>query len=690
MNKTFLIEVGIEELPPKSLRTIAETFQSNMVHSLIKNNIKYKTILWFATPRRIAIKIEKLNTNITKIKKYKGPSITNAFNHLGYPTKSTQCWIKKLGITINQVSRIKEKNKEWLYYECSVDNSQTIEKKLIEMSIFSITHISVSNSMKWNTENIQFSRPIRNIVMLLDNKLIKDKILGIKTNRLLFRHTLIQENIIRLSHAHEYPTILLKSGKIIADYTIRKNKIQVESENIVNTIGGYLKIRNILLEEITSLVEWPVVLLANFNETFLSLPNELLIHIIENQQKHFAIYDQNSHKLTNNFVIISNIDSKCPKNIILGNVRVLNSKFSDAKFFFKKDQKIPFNNYRSLLKNVIFQTSLGSIFEKTNRIKELVTWITQFTHADIKDCIRAANLCKCDLMTDMVFEFPEMQGYIGMYYALHHGESKNVAKAIKEHYLPRTSQDIVPLNPVSYSLALADKIDTLVGLFTIGKNSTSGDKDPFSLRRLAIAIIRIILTNKLSIDLFKLLNQSLNIYNNIENKTLILKSLKKFILDKIYFIYIKQKHIPSVIKSVLTCNITQLLDIDARIKAISDIYHSDALKLLILTHKRISSILILSNEVLYEEIKYELIKKQEEKIIISLLESIQNKIQVLFVKKEYKLILLELYNLYKPVCDFFNNIKIQDKNYSIKINRLTMLKKIQNLFLNVANFSILY
>ncbi|XBC43962.1 MAG: glycine--tRNA ligase subunit beta [Buchnera aphidicola (Floraphis choui)] len=690
MNKTFLIEIGTEELPQKSLQNIAKSFRNNVILLLTKNHIQYKKILWFATPRRIAIKIEELNTNIITLKKkYKGPSISNAFDALGNPTPSTQHWIKKLGITIDKTSRIKNKKKEWLYYE-HYTNNRTIEEKLIEISIFSIKNSSVPNFMKWNISNIQFSRPIRNVVMLLDNKIIKAEILGIQTNRLLYGHRFMKNNVINISHANEYPEILLKFGKIIADYNIRKNKIKIESKKIANSFGGHLKIRDQLLDEITSLVEWPIVLLAKFNKKFLDLPNEILIHIMENQQKYFTIYDHNN-KLTNNFIIISNVESKYPKNIILGNIKVLNSRFSDAEFFFKKDQKIPFKKYQPLLKNVIFQHSLGSLYDKTNRIKYLISWITKFTKANLKDCIQAANLCKCDLITDIVFEFPKMQGIIGMYYALNNGIHKDIAIAIQEHYLPKFSQDIIPSHPISYSLALADKIDTLVGLFFIGKNSTSGDKDPFSLRRLVIGIIRIILTKKISINLFKLFKKSLNIYdNNIQNKNAILENLKKFVLEKMYFIYIKQKYVPIIIKSVLICEVPYLIDLDLRIKAISKIYNSNTLKSLILIHKRISNILKLSSEALHEEINKKLIKKLEEKIIISLLEHTQKKIQLFHENKDYPSILLELYNLYQPVCNFFENVKIQDINTSIKTNRLIILKKIQNLFFIIADFSYFY
>ncbi|ANF16936.1 hypothetical protein XW81_00635 [Buchnera aphidicola (Schlechtendalia chinensis)] len=692
MKKTFLIEIGTEELPPKSLKNIAKSFFENMKLSLKKNNIKYEEILWFATPRRIAVKVEKMSINIPKItKKYRGPSITSAFDNSGNPTQITKHWMKKLDITINQTIRIRDKEKEWLFYEKIIDN-QDIKKKLLNISDFSIKNIShIPTFMKWDKSNVQFSRPIRNIVMLLDNEVIKGEMLGLHINRSIFGHLFIKSNIkIDILNANEYPETLLKSGKVIADYSLRKNNIKKKSEEIANSIKGYIKIKDIFLEEITSLTEWPTIILANFKKKFLKLPNEVLIYIIEHQQKCFSIYDKNNNKLTNNFIIISNTASKNPKNIIFRNIKILHSRFSDAEFFLKKDKKIPLIAYQPFLKNIIFQNSLGSLFEKINRTKKLISWIIQFTHADLKSCIQATNLCKCDLATNMVFEFPDMQGIIGMCYALYNGESQNVAIAIKEHYYPRFSKDTVPKDPTSYSLALADKTDTLIGLFAIGKNSISGNSDPFALRRLTIGIIRIILENNVLINLLELLKKSLDIYVNIENKPRVLEKLKIFVLERVYFIYIKKNYTSSIIKSILSCNNMQLIDIDLRIKNIANKTNSNILKSLIKTHKRISKMLISSKETLYEKIDYKLVKEKEEIKIIELLIQIEKEIEVYLEKKDYNSILLELHKLCDPFCNFFKNIQIKSDIYSIKINRLTILKKAKNLFFKIADFSFLY
>ncbi|XBC41374.1 MAG: glycine--tRNA ligase subunit beta [Buchnera aphidicola (Nurudea yanoniella)] len=691
MKKTFLLEIGTEELPPKSLHTIIQSLEKNMISLLNQNYIQFSKILCFSTPRRLAIKIKQLNTHIKRIKKtYKGPLISNAFNNVGHPTKSTKCWMKKIGITINQTSRIIEKQKEWLSYEYYLKH-ETIEKKLIEISINSIKNISVPTFMKWNIENIQFSRPIRNIVMLLDNEIIKGTVLGLKTNRLIFWNIFTKNKNINLLHAQEYPKILLNFGRIIADHNERKNVIIAESKKMAQNIKGYLKIKQSLLEEITSLVEWPVVLLGTFKKKFLDLPNEILTYIIENQQKCFSIYNIDSKKITNNFIIIANVMTKDSENIIIRNEYILNSQLFDAQFFFKKDQKNPLNEYQPLLKNIIFQSSLGSIFEKIKRMEKLISWIIEFTQANFEDCIRAVQLCKCDLVTNMVFEFPEMQGIIGMYYALKNNEPKNIALAIKEHYLPRFSKDMIPLNPISFSLALTDKIDTLVGLFIIGKNLISKNKDPFSLRRLAIGIIQIILKRKISIDILKLLKKSLNTYEKIKDKNIILENLKKFILEKIYFIYIKKKYNTNIIKSVLEKDITYLIDIDIRIRAVSKIQNLNILQPLITTYKRIYKILQSSKKIsLYNEINSKLLKTPEEKNIVILLQNIQKKVSYFYLKKDYISVFFELKNFNKPISNFFENVRIQDENCLIKKNRLTILKKITDLFVLTIDFTLLY
>ncbi|XBC39351.1 MAG: glycine--tRNA ligase subunit beta [Buchnera aphidicola (Nurudea shiraii)] len=692
MNKTFLLEIGTEELPPKSLLITIECLKKNIISLLSQNYIEYSKISCFSTPRRLAIKIEKLNTNIKKIKKnHRGPSISNAFDNLGNPTQSTKCWMKKIGITIDQTSRIIEKKREWISYEYYLKH-QTIEKKLIEITINSIKHISVPNSMQWNSTKMQFSRPIRNIVMLLDEKIIKGKILGLSSNRSLFWNIFTKDKKIDISHANQYPEILFQHARVIADYDIRKTKIKTESEIIVKNIKGFLKINNLFLDEITSLVEWPAVFLGSFDKKFLNLPYEILTYIIENQQKCFSIYNKENRKITNNFIIISNNATKDPHRIISGNENILNSRFSDATFFFKKDTKIPLKEYQSLLKNIVFQNSLGSIFNKIQRMKELISWIVQFTKADLQDCIQAVTLCKCDLVTNMVFEFPEMQGIVGMYYALKDNEKRDISEAIKEHYFPRFSNDKIPSNPISFSLALTDKIDTLVGLFIIEKNLVSKDKDPFSLRRLAIGIIKIVLKRKIFIEMSELLEKSLNIYKKIVKKHIILKNLKEFILKKLYFIFIKKKYSSNIIKSVLATNITNLVEIEIRIQTLSNIHNSKIFTSLITIHKRISNILQSFKEIssLYDEINFKLIKTIEEKKIVQLIFNIQKKMLNSHFKNDHTSMLIELNNFNEPISNFFKKVKIQDRNNLIKINRLTILNKIKELFLNTADFSFLY
>lgn len=695
MKQNFLIEIETEELPPKDLKNTAISFKKQIIKYTKIYNLLYKKINWFATPRRIAILLKNIHIDIKKkiYITHKGPLITHAFDKFGQPTSITNHWMKKLNITIDQTQNIKSKNHEWITYIQEIKHAN-IEKILNEICLLSIKNIPISNPMKWNSKNIQFSRPIRNIIMLLNDKVIKSKILGLKTNRLLSGHTFMTEKKIILSHANEYSLTLLTSGKIIADYNIRKNKIKEETTIIAKSINGILKINETLLEEITSLVEWPTILIGTFNIKFLNLPNEILASILEKKQKCFPIYNKNKKNLLNFFIIVSNIETHTPKNIILGYEQIINTQFSDVKYFFKKDTQIKLTDYIPLLKQVIFYDDLGNMFEKTNRIKKLVTWISKYTNANLEYCIQAAKLSKCDLVTNMAFEFPEYSGIIGMYYALYHSIPKEISIAIKEQYNPRFSKDILPSHPVSYSLALADKIDTLVGIFHIYHNDYDkiSEKDPFALRRLAIGILRIITKKNLNINLYKLLNQSFEIYNILSNdliKKNLIQKIIPFILNKIFTIYEKRTYDHSIIKSILMNNPEKLIYINYKIKAMSYILknHPDTIISIIHTNKRINNILKNTHTTLFQDIKPELLQQYEENQLIEKLKFLTQKNNLLDSKEKYIFMLFQLQKLCVHINNFFNNVKINHENIDIKINRLTLLKKIKNLFLIISNFS---
>lgn len=690
MKKTFLIEVGTEELPSKKLKDTILLFYKIFKNELNINNILYKKINFFSTPRRLALQIIDLDTSEkTNEKIEKGPAIKNAFNKNGSPTDAAYFWAKKCKIDLNQACRLNNQKGEWLVYYRK-EKQKKIELLLPIIIEKSLKKIHLKNTMRWEINNLKFIRPIRNIVMMLDNEIVKGLIFNLPSNNLLYNHISYKEKKICIKHAKDYPSILFKKNKIIANYEKRKEKIKDEVEKIVKKVNGTIKKDPFLLEEITSLVESPKAFLGNFKKDYINcIPKKILIHTIEKQQKCFSIYDKSlEKKILPYFIFVSNIHSKKNKEIIFENEKVIHSRLSDTMFFLKKDRKKKLESYLPLLKKVFFYKSLGTLYEKTLRLKLILEWMFSYIKEINKNnLIRSALLSKCDLVTEMVSEFPELQGIIGMYYALENKENKEVATAIKEQYLPSFSGDKIPSTIIGCALSIADKIDTVSGMFFIGE-IPDPEKDPFGLRRSTLAILRIIIIKKIPIDLKKLIKISLEIHNVKKiDFSIISKKILKFFISRLSFYYEKKGYNIKIIKSVLSCEITEIIDIDKRIKAISDF---EEIESIILISKRINNFLKNNKKNVTNKINPKLIEKKEEKSLLKEIENLKNKTKTLFIQKKYKKILLEIKKIEKPIQDFFKNVKINHPDIEIQQNRLLFLIKIEKLLLKITNFSSLY
>lgn len=689
IKKTFLIEVGTEEIPAKILEHLSCMWEKNFIDQLNLYQISYKKINVFSTPRRLALKVIDIDVSEKTIKiNKKGPSVISAFDKNGLPTEATMKWIKHCGININEVTRVKTKKGEWLSFQKKQkqEKIQILLPKIIEQTL---KKISIKKTMRWNLTNKKFSRPIRNIVMLLGDELIKGKIFNISSNKFLQNHLCSKEKKILIKHPDEYPEILFKENNIISNHDTRKETIIKEIKQAAKKIHGFIKINHSLTKEVASLVESPVALLGKFKKKFILIPEKILVHTIEKQQKCFPVYDINQ-KIIPYFIFISNINSPKPKKIILGNEKVMNARLSDTEFFLKNDKKIKLEQYLPLLKNILFQDNLGSLYEKTLRIKYLMKWMLNYTQINIHDAIRSAILSKCDLVTDMACEFPELQGTIGMYYALQDQETKDVSIALKEQYLPSFSGDTLPLTKIGSLLSIIDKIDTLSGMFILGKTPKS-DHDPFGLRRLSIGIIRIIINSNLSINLEKIIKKSLSLYHkqNIDNQ-LIYSTIIEFFKKRLFYWYIENGYDIQIIKSVLSCMFKCLIDTDAKIKAISFFKTLDYSKSIILSIKRISNILEKNNKKITGKFNVNLIQTKEEEKLFITIEKINKKTKDLFIEKKYKEILLSTKTLETPIKNLFENVKIHDSDNKIELNRLVLLKKIENFFSKITNFYFLY
>ncbi|CAL4326197.1 glycine--tRNA ligase subunit beta [Buchnera aphidicola] len=687
--KILLVEIGTEELPAKILNTISLSFHDNFTKQLKSLNISYKNIEHFSTPRRLALKIIDIDTSDKTIEiDKKGPLIIDSYDKNGLPTKAAHGWAKHCGINLDQADRMKTKKGEFLYFRKKIkqENIEILIPKIIETAL---KKIIIEKPMRWESENQRFSRPIRNILILLDNQIIKGKIFNLFSNNFLHNHISSKENKIKIRHAKQYPCILLYKHNIIAKYEIRKKEIVKQIDILAEQKNGFIKKNNHLIEEVTALVESPTALLANFEEQFLKIPKKILVYVIENQQKCFPIYNL-KNELLPYFIFISNINSKKYNEIVIGYEKVMHARLSDAAFFFQNDKKIKLADYILSLKKVLFQNNLGSLYEKTLRLQVLIEWIAKYSLIDKKNSIRAAYLSKCDLVTNIVCEFPELQGIAGMYYALADKEKKDIAIALKEQYLPSFSGDQIPSTMIGCSLSIADKIDTLSGMFFIGKTPNS-EKDPFALRRLAIGILRIIIMKNIPLDLKDLINKSLDVYNkNHTNNLFLYDKIIKFFITRLIHWYEKKGYDIKIIKSVLSFKPTQPIDIDKKIKSIAFFQKLDYSQSIILSVKRISNVLKKEKVKITGDINIKLIKKIEEKMLLNQMNNFNICTKKLFKEKKYKEILLEIKEFEQPINNFFSKVQIYDINSETRKNRLILLKKLEEMFYKITNFSYLY
>ncbi|MDD2343543.1 MAG: glycine--tRNA ligase subunit beta, partial [Tolumonas sp.] len=497
--ENFLIELGTEELPPKALRKLAQAFADNFTAELDKAGLAHQGVQWFAAPRRLALKVTALaDKQADKQVEKRGPAVSAAFDASGTPTPAASGWAKSNGIEVAQAERLATDKGEWLVYRANVAGQATTEL-LGSMVATALAGLPIPKPMRWGAKRTQFIRPVHTLCMLFGGELVTGEVLGLQSARTIRGHRFMGEAEFEISHADQYPALLLEKGKVQADYEARKAFIKAGAEAAAKQLGGIADLEDSLLEEVTSLVEWPVILTAKFEEKFLAVPAEALVYTMKGDQKYFPVYDV-AGKLLPNFIFVSNIESKDPSQIIQGNERVVRPRLSDAEFFFNTDKKHTLASRLESLDTVLFQQQLGTLKDKSVRIAELSAFIAAQIGADVEHATRAGLLSKCDLMTNMVMEFTDTQGVMGMHYARHDHEAEDVAVALNEQYMPRFAGDNLPNGLVACAVAIADKLDSLAGIFGIGQ-APKGDKDPFALRRAAIGTLRIIVEKQLDLDL---------------------------------------------------------------------------------------------------------------------------------------------------------------------------------------------
>lgn len=686
MAKEFLIELGTEELPPKQLRTLAEAFAANFAAELATADIAHEGVTWFATPRRLALKVANLaKSQPDRVVEKRGPAVNVAFDADGKPTKAAEGWARGNGITVEQAERLVTDKGEWLLFKEQVQGQQTASV-VVEMAAKALANLPIAKPMRWGDKETQFIRPVKTLTILFGSELIQGEILGVASARTLRGHRFMGEAEFTIESAEQYPAILEERGKVIADYATRKAMIIEGSQQAAQQLGGIADLEDALVEEVTSLVEWPVVMTAKFEEKFLKVPAEALVYTMKGDQKYFPVYDA-SKKLLPNFIFVSNIESKEPRHIVEGNEKVVRPRLADAEFFFNTDRKRPLVDRLSLLENAIFQQQLGTIKDKTDRITELAGYIAEQIGADVEKSKRAGLLAKCDLMTSMVFEFTDTQGVMGMHYARHDGEAEEVAVALNEQYMPRFAGDELPSRGVSAAVAMADKLDTIVGIFGIGQAPKGSD--PFALRRASLGVLRILVEYGYQLDLVDLIAKAKSLFGDRLTNANVEQEVIEFMLGRFPTWYQDAGFSIDIIQAVLARNPTKPADFDQRVKAVSHFRALEEAEALAAANKRVGNILAKYDGELGEEIDLALLQEDAEKALAEAVEIMAEALEPAFATGNYQEALSKLAGLRAPVDAFFDNVMVMADDEALKKNRLTLLNKLRNLFLQIADISLL-
>jgi len=679
-----LIELGTEELPPKALLKLSQAFTEGVSKGLETAGLNASTIESFATPRRLAILLKGIPLKQQdQVVEKRGPALQAAFDAEGNPSQAAMGFARSCGVEVSELAHKETDKGTWLYFE-QKQQGKSLQALLPEIVSQSLARLPIPKRMRWGDRSDEFVRPVQWLVMLVDDQVIEANILGTDAGNQTQGHRFHAPEAITISQAADYEKLLKDSAYVLARFEQRREVIREQLINVAKTIGGVVRMDEDLLDEVTSLVEWPVAISGRFDDEFLSVPVEALVTTMQDNQKYFAVFDENNQLLPH-FITISNIQSKKPELVSSGNERVIRPRFADAKFFWEQDQKVTLSSRLQSLESVVFQKQLGSIGDKVIRIRSLAGYLAENLSADVSKAERAAELCKCDLMTDMVGEFPKLQGIMGCYYARHDGESEVVANAIEQHYWPRFAGDALPAESAGQCVALADRIDTMIGIFAIGQRPT-GVKDPFGLRRAALGVIRIIIENNLPIDMVKLCQQAAKGLADKIDARPVVDEVVGYIFDRLKAYYQDQQVRVDVIDAVLVCKPTVLTDLQNRVVAVNEFLHNDSAAALAAANKRISNILKKQQSVTIG-VDTKLFQEQAEKDLYQKLTSVQKIALPHFDGGEYLPGLNSLAALRPAVDQFFDDVMVMADDEKLKLNRLALLQALANSFLRVADFS---
>jgi len=684
--ENLLIELGTEELPPKALKKLALAFKDGLVAQIDAAELSFSDVEWFAAPRRLAVRVNGLQSQqADKEVEKRGPAVKAAYDADGNATKAAMGWARGCGIDVSEASRLKTDKGEWLLHTATVAG-KSLESLVEDFIVKAIKQLPIPKPMRWGSGREEFIRPVHTLIAMYGDKVLPASVLGLSSSNQSQGHRFHHRGLVEVSSADAYEAEL-EAANVIVNYDRRQQMIvaqmaAIASENSAKTIED-----PDLLDEVTSLVEWPVALVGTFEERFLDVPPEALIYTMKDDQKYFPLLNDKGELLPK-FVFISNIESKDPQQVISGNEKVVRPRLADAEFFYNTDKKQTLESRLSSLESVLFQKQLGTLKDKSDRISKLAGFIAEKSNANKALAERAGLLSKTDLMTEVVMEFTDIQGVMGKYYALNDGEDPIVADALYQQYMPRFAGDELPSSIEACSVALADKFDTLVGIFGIGQHP-KGDKDPFALRRAAIGIIRILIEKELDIDFEEVANFAAELFGDKLTNEAVITDVIDFMLGRFQAYYQEQNIKVEMIRAVEIKRPTSALDFERRLKAVVNFAELEAAVALAAANKRVNNILSKNGQSSFSSIDNALLTDDAEKVLVAEIDKLDADVTVAFAKGDYAAGLNQLAALREPIDNFFDNVMVMADDEAVKNNRLAVLGKLQGLFMFTADISVL-
>jgi len=684
----LLIELGTEELPPKALAKLSKAFLQGVEQGLKKAELSYDEIRPYATPRRLALVISKLQTKQPdRVVERRGPALTAAFDEDGNPTKALLGFAGSCGVEVDDLDTMKTDKGAWLVFK-QEQAGATAAELLPEIIQQALNDLPIPKRMRWGNLPGEFVRPVHWLIVLLGDEIVPMDLLGVSADRFTRGHRFHYPQPIRISSPMTYAPQLESEGHVMVDFEARKEAIEGQVKELASKLKGSAIINPDLLDEVTGLVEWPVALAGNFDQRFLELPPEALISSMEGHQKYFAV-EAKDGKLLPHFITVSNIASQDPAQVIAGNERVILPRLSDAAFFWDTDRKRALAEHQDQLKTIVFQNKLGTVYDKSQRVAALAAEIAAQIEGQPALAERAAQLAKCDLVTEMVGEFPELQGIMGRYYARLDGEDNEVAEALDEQYQPRFAGDNLPATRTGQAVSLAEKLDTLTGLFGIGQ-PPSGVKDPFALRRAALGVLRIIIEKSLDLDLTQLLDKAAANFDGKLSEKDVSDQVMQYFFDRLRGYALEQGFKADEFEAVLTVKPTRPLDFMQRLKAVAAFRKLEQAESLSAANKRIGNILRKNDaETTGPEIKDSLLQEAAEKALAEQVTQARRELAPLTAKADYTGVLNYLAGMRETVDSFFDDVMVMADDEAVRQNRLALLNQTRALFLGVADISCL-